>query len=481
MNTQTEIDRGVRERLLALAATVTVTGNSANGIMKHYGAIVAKNARIPLTNSTAAEKGELAREAAAIFAADISRNPVILDMSMNQAIKAADFTDPHGSLGLLSGTLVMQKALPMLIGQNPLLKSISTDFSDEPGVFNQTSTTRIVLKPSVQSYDPTPDAGGRPKGWTTTSPAQTIDVPVVLDSYLGVPLVFGAATLGSTTRRLFDESAPLAVAALADEAVGKLSALMIPANFNAYKGTSVTGGATTSGSKSITFTSSSNLYPGQAISGTGIPTGTRIASVESATAATLTQKATATGSSLTFSLSAGKVPSAYTTYVKALAEWGVVDLDNLGGVFDLNDLPMTGRFAALTSTYYRKLGSDASINALMQATGDPTYLTERRLPNISGFELLNSPWLSPTSNRTGFAGHKASLVLKTRLPNDLSAVIGDGPGAGGVTTMVDPGSGLSILLVQYVNRQANYAEWRPEIMMGAAVGDRRGGLVITSE
>jgi hypothetical protein len=457
-----------------------VTGISANDAIKAYGAVVAKNAAIPLSHATAKEKGQLARDAAAIFAADISKNPAVLDMSMDQAIQAADYSDAVGSVGLLSGSLVLQRALPLMLTNNPLLGSIATDFSAEPGLLNQTENTRIILKPAVQTYDPTLDSGGRPVGWVTASPAQSVDVPVTLSDYVGIPLVFGIATLASTTRRLFDESAPMAVAALGDYATAKLSALMTPANFNAYKGTTLAAGVTTTGSKAISFTSSTNIYKGQAISGTGIPSGTYVASVDSATTATLTRKATADGTGLTFTLSNGKVPNVYTTYVKALASWAVADLDALAAAFDSNDVPMTDRFAALSPAYYRKLGSDSAVNALMQGTGDASYLTERRLPKMSNFELQNSPWMPSASNQTGFAGHKAALVLKTRLPNDLASALPGVSAPGSVATITDPTTGLTMSLVQYINLQGNYAEWRPEIMLGAAVGDRRAGLVITS-
>jgi hypothetical protein len=465
---------------LTTTTGVKVTGQAPNDTIKAYGAIVAKNAAIPLSAATAVEKQELAREAAAIFAADIDKNPVILHMSMNDAIKAADYTDAALSVGLLSGSMVMQRALPQMLTKNPMLGSITTDFSAEPGLLNQTTNTRIVLKPAVQSYDNTDDGNGRPKGWITASPAQTVDVPVTLDEYVGIPIVFGAATLAQTTRRLFDESAPMAINALGSYATAKLAALMTAANFNAYKGTSVGTGATTSGSKSITFASTTNVYPGQAISGTGIPSGTYIESVQSATAATLTRKATATGTGLTFTLSGGKVPTTYTTFVKALASWTVAELDLLAAAFDNNDVPMEDRFACLNPSYYRKLGSDSAVNALMQGTGDASYLTERRLPKMSNFELLNSPWMPSGSNQTGFAGHKAALVLKTRLPQDIGTAMPGVNASGSATVITDPATDLTMLLVQYADRLGNYAEWRPEIMLGAAVGDRRAGLVITS-
>lgn len=473
------IAHNVREQLRGIGG-VRVLAESPRDILKSYGAVLAKNASLPLTEKTAELKASLANEAAAIYAADIARNPMILGMNMHDAIKAADFTDPQGNLGLLSGSMVMQQTLPLMIGENPILSAISTDFSAEVGQFKRTENTRIVLKPAVQTYDDTPDSGGRPAGWTVASQGQTIDIPVTMSDYIGVPLVFGVATLGATPRRLFDESSPLAIAAIGDYAVAKLSALMTPANFNGYKGNSATGGATTSGSAVATMTSTANCYNGQEISGTGIPSKTYIRSVDSSTQVTLTKAATATGSSLTFTLNGGRVPTTYATYAKALASWAVADLDTLAGALDTNEVPKNGRFAALLPAYYRALGSDAAVNALMQATGDPSYLTERRLPKISNFELLNSSWMPSANNQVGFVGHKAALVLKTRLPQDLSKALAGVQFPGSTLTVTDPNTGLSMLLVQYIDPRNNYAEWRPEIMLGTAVGDRRAGLVLTS-
>lgn len=64
----------------------------------------------------------------------------------------------------------------------------------------------------------------------------------------------------------------------------------------------LTGGATTSGSADVTYTSNTNVQVGMFIIGTAIPTNTRVSVVNSATSATLTNTATATTSSQFFNL-----------------------------------------------------------------------------------------------------------------------------------------------------------------------------------
>ena len=92
-----------------------------------------------------------------------------------------------------------------------------------------------------------------------------------------------------------------------------------------------------------------------------------------------------------------------------------------------------------------------------------------------------APYLPATNNLVGFPFHKAAIVLKQRLPLDFSTALPGVPLPGSATPVTDPDSRLSCLLVQYVNLQQGYAEWRAETLVGAAVGDKRGGLCLTSQ
>ena len=65
-------------------------------------------------------------------------------------------------------------------------------------------------------------------------------------------------------------------------------------------GGSFVSGVTTSGSPTITMNSTVGLAPGMTLTGTGIPTGTYIVSVDSPTQVTLSQNATAAGTNISF-------------------------------------------------------------------------------------------------------------------------------------------------------------------------------------
>ena len=455
---------------------VSVTKESPNATMKAYAALVARNAAIPVSNETTREKDSLARAAATLYAKDIAGDVTIESMTPQDALHAADNSD--ASIGLLSGTLVLQEALNKLAYEYDILNLISTDFSSAIGLKNQTETTRLVLASSVQTHDDTLDTDGRPKGWTQASPAQTVDVPVTLNTHVGVPIVFGQHLLSSTMRNLFAEQSDLALNALGGYVMNSLLNLVTAANFNAYAGNSAAAGATTDGSTTITVTSTANMYPGQEISGDGIPTGTYVRSVTNATTAVLTRAATATDTGKTFTLNGGKVPTTHATYVKASSAFDLSCLGELSAAMSTRQVPANGRFCILNPTYYSALTTDSDLNPFFLATRSPETITGRALPELQTFKMAEAPYFPSTSNRVGFAGHKASLLLKTRLPVDF--VSASGAQAPGKVSTVTAINGLTVALIEYIDLQRNYAEWRPEVLFGVAKGDTRCGIVLTS-
>jgi hypothetical protein len=331
------------------------------------------------------------------------------DMPITEIMGATD----ADSLGTLAGTLVLQRSLPLFKYSYPVLNALWTDFSATPGLYNQTEETRIIVVPAVQTFDPTVGNDGRPKGWQTVVAAQTTDVPVKLDTYVGVPIVFGQATISATIRRLFDEQGPAAIYAMAKYYVNKVTALFTPANYNAYA----------------------------AVSGT-------------------------------------LVPDAYPTYGVALKNFGMDAIDDLEAIFDANEVPPTDRILLLNAKYHGALRKDPRLGLFFAAMQKPDMITAGVLPDLNGFKPLRAPWLPSANNLVGMAMHKAGAVLKQRLPTDFTQAL-NVMVPGSVTTVTDPDSGLSCLLVQYINLSGNFAEWRVEALLGVAVGDKRGGLAIT--
>lgn len=426
--------------------------------MRKFAQLVCENANVNIQDRNVrqdayAKKGKLALQAASFFKAellpklnswqdcpiDIIGKAIGLEASRGERaqkgleIQAADYTNnnaPSNTLGVLSGTLVLQRTLPFFAYKYPELMNFYTDFSDTPGLLNQTETTRIVVQPAVQKYDPTTDGTGRPKGWSTVSNAITTDVSLTLTDYVAVPINFGQNVLGTTTRRLFDEQSVLAIKALAGYFVGMVTNLFTGANFNSY-GTAGTNGVVAGG-----------LYP---------------------------------------------------TYAKGFQEFSMADLDNLDAIFTNGKVPEEDRGVMLNPSYYMKLRGDPRLSFMYAASGKDAdamaspFLSEAKLPKLSGFAPYKAPYLTaaapvvnPTQqNIVGFAFQKAGIIVKSRLPQDFTQALGVLiPGS--VTTVTDPDTKISIMLVQYVSLQGGWAEWRPEVILGAAAGDPRAGLVITS-
>ncbi len=352
------------------------------------------------------------------------------------ALKAADYADPnvatYSNLGTLTGTLVLQRCLPNFAYKYPEIFKMTTDFSDAPGLYNQTETTRIITQPPVQTYSSTlASAGaygqaGTTQGWTTAVEGVGTDVSITLNNYVAVPIAVGNNIIAATNRRLFEEQAPLAVKAIAAYLMGMVTNLMTAATFNSF----ATANATT-------------------------------------------------------------VPNAYATFPVTRQNMSASRLDELDAAFTSIKAPEEDRVILLNPAFFALLRQDPRLWFMYAASAKNSadagdFLSKPVLPEISGFTPYkagymptSTPSTNPTtSNVVGFAFQKAGLIVKSRLPQDFTAAL-NAPVPGSITTVVDPDTKMSLMLVQYINLQQNYAEWRPEVMLGAAAGDPRAGLVIT--
>lgn len=139
--------------------------------------------------------------------------------------------------------------------------------------------------------------------------------PKPLTVQKGVPDVGGTVRPITYTGMMVDEW-ELACAAGEFATIGITFAGMQEIGFR-----SVSDGATTNGSPAITSATAAWTQDdvGIPISGTGIPAATTILSVQSATNATLSANATATGSSITFSIGIALASASYTSGLKPFA------------------------------------------------------------------------------------------------------------------------------------------------------------------
>jgi hypothetical protein len=140
--------------------------------------------------------------------------------------------------------------------------------------------------------------------------------------------------------------------------------------------------------------------------------------------------------------------------------------------------PVMNRCALVNSDYFERLTQDPTLVSLA-VFQKPEIITGAELPAINKFQPLEAPNLPTTGNLAAFFMHRSALVLQTRLPQDYTTAL---PGASYGNTMVvtDPDTGLSMLMVQYVNHNGGYAAARLAMLFGVAKGNEKGGWIVKS-
>jgi phage I-like protein len=166
--------------------------------------------------------------------------------------------------------------------------------------------------------------------------------------------------------------------------------------------------------------------------------------------------------------------------IEAVAD---VDADTM----DVLDAALGGRgvngprFGLFTSGAYRKLGKDSSLVSLA-AFQMKEIITQSVLPpikNIQPYELFNMP--APAGeNLIGLAGTADALALATRLPGDYASIMPDVPSNGVVQTVKNLDTGISAMLVRYVDHKLAESAFRLALMWGSAVGNGASGQRLIS-
>ena len=164
--------------------------------------------------------------------------------------------------------------------------------------------------------------------------------------------------------------------------------------------------------------------------------------------------------------------------VKATASLTRADIVAMAKALFNRKVARAGRFCLLNADTYEKIMSDTAVVNLATAQ-QADLIGEYKLPRIAGFDMIQAVDLPATGNLTGFSAHPSSLAIATRVPNDYTAVFG-GAGAGAITTVSSPDSGISVALCQYVDHTLGAAFWRIAVMYGVAVGNGAAGQRLTS-
>jgi autotransporter-associated beta strand protein len=201
----------------------------------------------------------------------------------------------------------------------------------------------------------------------------------------------------------------------------------------------------TSGSANVTVSSTANLHPGMSVSGSGIPAGTTILSVPSATTLALSQNATATSSATTLS-----VETRHTFSGGTFLNGGALLLTSNAAPtanpsapanpYGLGSGPITFNGGSLT--LHGHLGNLSAIfGALPNDLVVPAGQSGSLFDTVRGFNSV--PYPSLTGNLTG------SGTLNLTVNYYRSAVTGDWSAFAGTLNVARPASGSSDPRLQF--------------------------------
>lgn len=302
--------------------------------------------------------------------------------------------DAANSLGTVYGDLVVQRSLDLLKYEFPLLRRISTDFSDAQASYGQGIKTRLRAVPSVTDYNTS-------TGYAS-SDATTTDVTVTINAHKAVQVEFNANELASTRRLLFDEQEEGMLYSLGKVLVDALYGLILAANFTETATTQALSG----------FARATVISIGTALNGRGVTGGQRT--------------------------------------------------------------------LLLNASYYGKLAEDSVIVSNLYNRDAGSAIMTGQLPPVHGFLPIEAPNLITTGNLTGFGLRADALAMATRLPADYTQALPGVPATGIVSTITDPDTGISVMLVQFVDHKLGKAYGRVALMYGVAVGQQKSGQRLIS-
>lgn len=359
------------------------------------------------------------------------------DFLLKDVVTGADVTDPDSQLGTLATGLIVMRNLGFLKNKLGWLPYISTDMRSEPAKWKQPILTRYITPPNVLTFIPgigyTSDAttianqtAGETEttGTLTKSAPSSTDVTVTIDQHKAVEIEFHVQKLGSTMRNLFAEQQGAQFYSLAETVNAKFLSTVF--------------GATWTGIVS-------SMQLGQF----GLP--------------------------------------------------GAVQIKNR---MTLSKMPDTGRFALLHSYYHDGILTDSNLLSakaiLALINKDASSFDSGELPPLFGVKYLETQLASyvgatatpptigagdgsvtfPGSALVGFAGNSASMCFVARTPQDYTTVLGNIPSTAAVEIVTEPDSGLSIMLVKYINHEKASVSARCALMYGFAQGDPRQGIVL---
>ena len=358
---------------------------------------------------------DLSREFGVILANEIQ--PLIAsghDMVLKDLVRAADTTDAN--VGTIATGLVLMKNLGYLKNIINFMPYISTDFRNEPALYNQPVFSRYIVVPSVTSYNTT-------TGWSDSTPS-AVDTTVTINKHNGVQITFNTQLLGSTVRNLLTEQVGAQTYALGEQVVKDFLAALFGATWTGTVN-NIALGSNFALKDFVTLKNRATLAKLPPVGRFGLFHSTYHDNILQDSNLVTAKAITALVNKNLSALESAELPTLY----------GIKPLESQLASYN------SGTATAPT------IGADGSVS-------------------FTGV------------NQIGFLGNQSSMLMAARVPQDYTQAFKDIPATAAVEIVTDPDSGLSMLNCKYVNHQLAQVSNRLSLMYGFAQGDPRQGIVL---
>jgi len=373
------------------------------------------------------------------------------DSVMRDIVKAGDYADQasNNPLGVLNTGLLVQQNLGFLSYQLAMLDDITTDISGQPVLFNQMVRSRYLTIPKVMLKTTTNawPAAGAPTG-------TVVDVNVTMDTHAGVPISINNNVLGSTLRQLHNEQRAPQLYALGQYIIYKLLSNIWTGNTRYANDASTTSTITFSGNGNYSVAAGGgNLATftadlPEALDELRFPGG---------------DEEIGDDNLARFVWVHGRI------YAIAAADTNFLLNSSIQGIRgQTSDNPLkTGRYSRIGNLKFRK-SQLVTDNVTASGTGADS--------TTNGITVSAGSYAAAT--KVGFAGTRSSLLFVSRVPTDYTQVLPDVPSTAAIEMATEPKTGLTFMIVKFLDHAYETANLRVQLMFGTAIGDERQGLYI---
>lgn len=378
------------------------------------------------------------------------------DFSFNKDVITAgtDYADPAGALGVLNTGLTLQWNLGFLANQLAVIDDITTDISNTPVMFNQYARTRYIKVPGVQLKTSS-------NSWSGGT-GNDVDVNVLMDTHAGVPITINNNILGSTARQLFNEQKAPQMYGLGEYIIYKLVNTIV----NGSTRIANDGSSTSTIKFNPNYTNPTN---GNTFNVAGASLSTFVADLPAAMDLAKFPGGDEEDGAADLQRFAWVHTSVYsgvaadTNYILNQSIQGIKQ--NIG-----ENLIQTGRFTRIGNTKFRKsqlitdqcattgTGADGGANAIFVTPGNYRNATT-----------------------VGFAGTRSSLLFVSRVPLDYTKVMPEIPSTAAIELVTEPKTGITFMVVKYLDHAYETANMRVQLMFGTAIGDERQGMLLNAK